>query len=93
MFALKPGHTKLTVSYDHGSIHLEAAITIASYPSLRPLDPETVAVVTLGSSKTVVFEGGPAAWVLDPSQFNRTCKNIQNILSTCTNVYHNCTCM
>ena len=76
VFALKPGHTKLTVLYDHGSIHLETSITIASYPSLRPVDPETIAVVTLGSSKTVVFEGGPSAWVLDPSQYDRTCKNV-----------------
>ena len=74
LYALKPGHTKLTVSYTHGSTHLETFITIASYPPLRPIDPEAVAVVTLGASKTVVFEGGPAAWVLDPSRYKDSCK-------------------
>ncbi len=74
LHALKPGHTKLTVSYTHGSTHLETFVTIASYPPLRPVDPEAVAVVTLGASKTVVFEGGPAAWVLDPSRYRDSCK-------------------
>lgn len=72
--SLKPGHTKLTATYTHGSLVLEASVTIATYPVLRPIDPEEVAVVTLGSSKTVLFEGGPSPWVLDPSQYYRTCK-------------------
>ena len=72
--ALKPGHTKLTVTYQHGSIHLETFITIASYPELRPIDPEYISVITLGSSKFVIFEGGPSSWVLDPSRYHKSCK-------------------
>ena len=33
------------------------------------MDPPEIAVVTLGSSKTFVFEGGPAPWVRDPIHF------------------------
>lgn len=29
----------------------------------------SVAVVTLGSSKDMLFEGGPRPWVLEPSKF------------------------
>ena len=72
--ALIPGHAKLTISYDNGDIHLEASITISSYLPLRPVDPVSVAVVTLGSSKTVLVEGGPSPWVLDPSQFHKSCE-------------------
>ncbi|WAR01840.1 PO210-like protein, partial [Mya arenaria] len=34
-----------------------------------PIDPEKEAVVTLGSSKEVVFSGGPQPWVLDSSKY------------------------
>ncbi|XP_072222450.1 nuclear pore membrane glycoprotein 210 [Leuresthes tenuis] len=67
--ALSPGYTVLTVSYTHGNVHLSAKITIAAYPSLKAVDPVSVAVVTLGSSKDMLFEGGPRPWVLEPSKF------------------------
>uniref|UniRef100_A0A3B5BEP0 Nucleoporin 210 n=1 Tax=Stegastes partitus TaxID=144197 RepID=A0A3B5BEP0_9TELE len=67
--ALAPGYTMLTVSYTHGNVHLSAKITIAAYLPLRAIDPVSVAVVTLGSSKTMLFEGGPRPWVLEPSKF------------------------
>jgi nuclear pore complex protein Nup210 len=70
--SLKPGHTHLVVTYESGLIHLEASITISSYLPLRAVDPPTIAVVTLGSSKGVVFEGGPLAWVLDQSRYYKT---------------------
>lgn len=35
------------------------------------MDPSSVAVVTLGSSKEMLFEGGPRPWVLEPSKFFR----------------------
>jgi len=35
----------------------------------QPVDPEQEAVVTLGSSKEVVFSGGPQPWVLDSSKY------------------------
>ncbi|XP_044066781.1 nuclear pore membrane glycoprotein 210 isoform X1 [Siniperca chuatsi] len=67
--ALAPGYTMLTVSYTHGNVYLSAKITIAAYLPLRAIDPVSVAVVTLGSSKEMLFEGGPRPWVLEPSKF------------------------
>ncbi|KAM4571950.1 nuclear pore membrane glycoprotein 210 isoform 2-T2 [Fundulus diaphanus] len=67
--ALTPGYTVLTVSYTHGNVHLSAKITVAAYLPLRAVDPVSVAVVTLGSSKDMLFEGGPRPWVLEPSKF------------------------
>nr|XP_015823657.2 nuclear pore membrane glycoprotein 210 isoform X1 [Nothobranchius furzeri] len=67
--ALAPGYTVLTVSYTHGNVHLSARITIAAHLPLRAVDPVSVAVVTLGSSKDMLFEGGPRPWVLEPSKF------------------------
>ena len=68
--AVNPGHTRLIISYTYEqSIFMETIITIAAYPPLVPIDPETVAVVTLGSSKRFIFEGGPLPWILDRSKF------------------------
>ncbi|XP_051517027.1 nuclear pore membrane glycoprotein 210-like isoform X2 [Myxocyprinus asiaticus] len=69
--ALTPGYTNLQVSYTHSNVHLSAKITIAAYPPLKSIDPVSVAVVTLGSSKDMTFEGGPRPWVLEPSKFFR----------------------
>lgn len=35
------------------------------------MDPVSVALVTLGSSKDMLFEGGPKPWILEPSKFFR----------------------
>ncbi|XP_061650259.1 nuclear pore membrane glycoprotein 210 [Phyllopteryx taeniolatus] len=67
--ALAPGYTTLSVSYTHGNVHLSAKITIAAYLPLTAIDPVSVAVVTLGSSKDMLFQGGPQPWVLEPSKF------------------------
>ncbi|XP_045065483.1 nuclear pore membrane glycoprotein 210-like isoform X1 [Coregonus clupeaformis] len=72
--ALAPGYTALTVSYTHGNVYLSAKITIAAYPLLKAVDPASVALVTLGSSKVMLFEGGPKPWVLEPSKFFRNLK-------------------
>lgn len=72
--ALTPGHTRVTVTYEHRDIFLQAVVTIAAYSPLRLTDPEGVAVVTLGSSSFFVFEGGPAPWVLDKTKFRETCE-------------------
>lgn len=37
----------------------------------QAVDPSSVALVTLGSSKEMLFEGGPKPWVLEPSKFFR----------------------
>ena len=35
----------------------------------QPLDPESIAIVSLAASKTLVLTGGPQPWVLDPSRY------------------------
>ncbi|XP_061422874.1 LOW QUALITY PROTEIN: nuclear pore membrane glycoprotein 210 [Lethenteron reissneri] len=67
--ALSAGHTTISISYTHGTTHLHDSITIAAYLPLKVVDPISVALVTLGASKEVVFEGGPRPWVLEPSKF------------------------
>uniref|UniRef100_A0A8C0JD59 Nucleoporin 210 n=1 Tax=Chelonoidis abingdonii TaxID=106734 RepID=A0A8C0JD59_CHEAB len=62
--------TTLVVSYAHGHVHLSASITIAAYLPLK-VNPSSVALVTLGSSKDMLFEGGPRPWVQEPSKFFR----------------------
>ncbi|XP_039564493.1 nuclear pore membrane glycoprotein 210 [Passer montanus] len=65
------GYARLVVVYAHGHVRLSASITIAAYLPLRAIDPPSVALVTLGSSKDVLFEGGPRPWVQEPSKFFR----------------------
>ncbi|CAL8325175.1 unnamed protein product [Merluccius merluccius] len=74
MKGLATGYTVLSVSYAHGDVHLIAKITIAAYLPLRAVDPVSVAVVTLGSSKDMRFDGGPKPWLLEPSKFYRNLK-------------------
>ncbi|XP_067823987.1 nuclear pore membrane glycoprotein 210-like [Heptranchias perlo] len=64
-----PGHTLLTASAGFLEVHFSSSVTIASYHRLRPIDPVAVAIVTLTSSKEMLFEGGPRPWVLEPSRF------------------------
>uniref|UniRef100_A0A8C3NWH2 Nucleoporin 210 n=1 Tax=Cyanoderma ruficeps TaxID=181631 RepID=A0A8C3NWH2_9PASS len=65
------GHTRLVVVYTHGHVRLSTSIAIAAYLPLRAIDPPSVALVTLGSSKDMLFEGGPRPWVQEPSKFFR----------------------
>uniref|UniRef100_A0A8B9TXM7 Nucleoporin 210 n=1 Tax=Anas platyrhynchos TaxID=8839 RepID=A0A8B9TXM7_ANAPL len=77
------GYTTLVVSYTHGHVHLSASITIAAYLPLKTVDPPSVALVTLGSSKDMLFEGGPRPWVQEPSKFfrNITAEDEESIVS------------
>ncbi|XP_077992157.1 nuclear pore membrane glycoprotein 210-like [Glandiceps talaboti] len=70
--ALIAGNTQVNAIYLEGDSKLQASITIAAYPPLKPLDPEELAVVALGSSKTLVLTGGPQPWILDPSKYYQT---------------------
>ena len=72
--AVKAGHTRVTLTYKHKDIHIEASVTIAAYPPLVPVNPEVIAVVTLGASKDFVFEGGPSPWILDRSKYFDKCE-------------------
>ncbi|KAM6468057.1 nuclear pore membrane glycoprotein 210 isoform 2-T2 [Liasis olivaceus] len=65
------GYSTLVVSYTHDHIHLSASITIAAYLPIKIIDPISAALVTLGSSKDILFEGGPRPWIQEPSKFFR----------------------
>uniref|UniRef100_A0A8C5QI72 Nucleoporin 210 n=1 Tax=Leptobrachium leishanense TaxID=445787 RepID=A0A8C5QI72_9ANUR len=65
------GYTTIFVSYTHGRVHLKASIVVAAYLPLKAIDPLSVALVTFGSSKDMLFEGGPKPWVLEPLMFFR----------------------
>uniref|UniRef100_A0A8C4TG96 Nucleoporin 210 n=1 Tax=Erpetoichthys calabaricus TaxID=27687 RepID=A0A8C4TG96_ERPCA len=70
------GYTTLHVCYNRttehrGHVQLRAQITIAAYDPLKAVDPPSIALVTLASSKDMLFEGGPKPWVLEPSRFFR----------------------
>ncbi|XP_076471495.1 nuclear pore membrane glycoprotein 210-like [Babylonia areolata] len=67
--AIRQGHTEVTVTYQSLKVFLQAAVTVAAYNPLKPVDPEQQAVVTVGSSKDLVFQGGPQPWVLDSAKF------------------------
>ncbi|XP_071512100.1 nuclear pore membrane glycoprotein 210-like [Diadema antillarum] len=67
--ALAVGHTQVTVTLQQGGAKLQASVTIAAFAPLEPLDPESIAVVSLAASKTLVLSGGPQPWVLDPSRY------------------------
>ncbi|KAJ7410211.1 nuclear pore membrane glycoprotein 210 [Willisornis vidua] len=77
-----PGYTTLVVSYTHGHVHLSASIAIAAYLPLKAVDPPSVALVTLGSSKDMLFERGPRPWVQEPSKFfrNITAEDAESVL-------------
>lgn len=38
------------------------------------MKPASVVLVTLGSSKVMLFEGGPKPWILEPSKFFQNLK-------------------
>lgn len=44
---------------------------ISNCHSFQTIDPPSVALVTLGSSKDILFEGGPRPWIQEPSKFFR----------------------
>ncbi|MCI4387096.1 hypothetical protein PGIGA_G00070160 [Pangasianodon gigas] len=50
------------------------------------VDPVSVALVTLGSSKDMLFEGGPKPWILEPSKFfrNLTAEDPSSVTLTLT---------
>ncbi|KAH3884153.1 hypothetical protein DPMN_008125 [Dreissena polymorpha] len=45
------------------------------FSPFQPVDPDKEAVVALGSSKEVVFSGGPQPWVLDSSKYFQISKS------------------
>uniref|UniRef100_UPI00358FE42E nuclear pore membrane glycoprotein 210 n=1 Tax=Myxine glutinosa TaxID=7769 RepID=UPI00358FE42E len=67
--SLTVGHSVLSVTYTGNGSALVDTVTLAGYTPLKASDPVYSALVTLGSSKEILFEGGPHPWVLEPSKF------------------------
>ncbi|XP_041094848.1 nuclear pore membrane glycoprotein 210-like isoform X2 [Polyodon spathula] len=65
--AVSPGHVLLTASSLPEQEPFSASATIATYRPLQPLVLE--ALVTPGSDRVLLFEGGPRPWILVPSRF------------------------
>ncbi|XP_022250684.1 nuclear pore membrane glycoprotein 210-like isoform X2 [Limulus polyphemus] len=60
------GHSRIFVKYDVAPIHLKTTAVIGCFKPLKPVHPVRVAVLPIGSSKEIVFEGGPRPWPMYP---------------------------
>lgn len=61
----EPGTSQVTIK--HGD--LSASVVVASYSPLVPLSPSNgVTLLAVGTSRLVVFTGGPRSWTLKPSE-------------------------
>ncbi|XP_075181549.1 nuclear pore membrane glycoprotein 210-like [Anomaloglossus baeobatrachus] len=71
IFAQSPGHIvlKVSVTTDEGEYHNDAMFS--AYNPLKAVDPVHTSVLSLHSTKVMVFEGGPGPWVLEPTCFFR----------------------
>lgn len=45
-------------------------VTIAVFNPLKQMDATGLTILTVGSSRTFIFEGGPAPWIHEPSAYN-----------------------
>ncbi|XP_067124588.1 nuclear pore membrane glycoprotein 210-like isoform X2 [Centruroides vittatus] len=59
------GYSDVVVQYDTGEGIINATSTIACHKLLQPVYPKQFAVLALGSSMEIAFEGGPRPWPLD----------------------------
>ncbi|XP_036436185.1 nuclear pore membrane glycoprotein 210-like [Colossoma macropomum] len=65
--AVAQGHTHVTVTVKTDRGNISATATLAAYSPLRALVSEVL--LTVGSSRLLVFEGGPQPWPLAPARF------------------------
>ncbi|KAA0706727.1 Nuclear pore membrane glycoprotein 210 [Triplophysa tibetana] len=68
---LSLGNITIGFTYDHRDRGLNYSQTCSTYQPWVKIAIDPVSVVTLGSSKDMIFEGGPRPWVLEPSKFFR----------------------
>ncbi|XP_063610154.1 nuclear pore membrane glycoprotein 210-like [Penaeus indicus] len=63
-----PGFSKVKVSYESSKGELAASADVAAFRPLRPTNPASgETVLALGSSRVVVFQGGPLPWIGKPT--------------------------
>ncbi|KAG8201918.1 hypothetical protein JTE90_027395 [Oedothorax gibbosus] len=63
------GFNRVRVKYEREDISLKKAAIVACYRKLKVIQPANEAVITVGSSLNVVFEGGPRPWPLCRTHF------------------------
>jgi len=60
--------TKLMLTFTANQTPIKDSIVLSSYRKLRYLEPSSrETVLALGSSRVLVFEGGPLPWINKPS--------------------------
>ncbi|XP_066538936.1 nuclear pore membrane glycoprotein 210-like isoform X3 [Hoplias malabaricus] len=65
--AVAQGHALVTVTVETEEGNISASATLAAYSPLKALVSEIL--LTVGSSRLLVFEGGPRPWPLAPDRF------------------------
>ena len=73
---ISTGNTRIWVRYktENGKELLSTTAIIGCHLPLKAVHPEQVAVMPLGGSIDVAFEGGPRAWTLHPEGHYSKCK-------------------
>ncbi|XP_077144594.1 nuclear pore membrane glycoprotein 210-like isoform X2 [Ranitomeya variabilis] len=69
ILAQNPGHIvlKVKVTTDDGECH--NSTMFSAYSALKAVDPVHTSVLSLQSTKVMVFEGGPGPWLPEPTSF------------------------
>jgi len=58
------GHSRVWISYENGETPLKTGVMISCHLPLRLIHPTDYALLALGTSIELAFEGGPKAWPL-----------------------------
>ncbi|XP_046661962.1 LOW QUALITY PROTEIN: nuclear pore membrane glycoprotein 210-like [Homalodisca vitripennis] len=67
------GTSKVKISYKSGSVLLEASTVVASFSPVEVMHPEKmVTVLALGTSRHIVWKGGPRVWQGRPAEHKRS---------------------
>ncbi|XP_054278791.1 nuclear pore membrane glycoprotein 210-like [Macrosteles quadrilineatus] len=67
------GSTRVKISYRVKNVVLEAATDVAAYSPLEVVHPEKrVTVLALGTSRDIVWKGGPRVWLGRPAEHVRS---------------------
>uniref|UniRef100_A0A1B6DER5 BIG2 domain-containing protein n=1 Tax=Clastoptera arizonana TaxID=38151 RepID=A0A1B6DER5_9HEMI len=78
----KVGTTKVSVSYEYGNVLLEASTTVSAFNPLEVLHPvNEVTVLAVGTSRHLVWTGGPKAWFGRPSEHTVNITSSSNIVT------------
>ncbi|XP_039276668.1 nuclear pore membrane glycoprotein 210 [Nilaparvata lugens] len=77
------GSTKLSVVYEQGSTHLEANAVVAAYQPLQVIHPSSgESVLAVGSSRHIVWSGGPKPWMGRNFEHRHSISSDQSIVET-----------